>query len=350
MTSDDDFIGTLEDYLDSFDGATPLPERVRDAIHAELPGTRQVRPVTGPMKVLTTMSETTPLARWALVAAAIVVAVALGAAYLNVNRSISGVGAAPATKGPPAPSPGASTAPVRTPAPVSLRAAPTAACDPTDNAKSCLAAGHYSLPGDEWPATISFELPAGWFEYGPGTGADGVLVDGGPEARNGSGWGIQFLLVGDVSRDPCDASAGSFPPSDVDTPDKLAAAMATWPDFHVSRAVPTTVGGLPGRLVEVTSTGTAACRSDQIWKTPSGTGVDTYPMTRDQPGTSDAGQFRILDVGGKLLVIRTDDFAGPSPFERSQGITGPANRHAADQAELHAILDSIQITDAKLGF
>ena len=31
MTHSDEFIGTLEDYLDGFDGATPLPERVSDA-------------------------------------------------------------------------------------------------------------------------------------------------------------------------------------------------------------------------------------------------------------------------------------------------------------------------------
>ena len=44
MNRDDDFIGRLEDYLESFDGVTPLPARVRDAIHADLPRTRQVRP------------------------------------------------------------------------------------------------------------------------------------------------------------------------------------------------------------------------------------------------------------------------------------------------------------------
>jgi hypothetical protein len=294
------------------------------------------------------MSETSPRARRGLVAAALVVAVVLGAAYLNVTRSISGVGGVPSTKVPAAPS-AVAPAPSRTPVPISLRGAAMAPCDKTDNANSCLAAGHYSLPGDDWPATISFDLPAGWFEWGPGTGADGVLVDGGPEARTASGWGVLFLLVGDVSRDPCNLSTGAFAASDVDTPEKLAAAMQTWPGFHVSRATPITVAGLPGRLVEVTSTRTEACDGDRIWTTPSGAGIDTWPMMPDRSGPSDPAQFRILEVGGKLLVIRTSDFAGPSALERGEGVPADPNRHAADQAELHAILDSILLTDVKPG-
>src|SRR5262249_55414760 len=147
---------------------------------------------------------------------------------------------------------------------VSLRMAPYVACDAADTALSCIAPGDYTLPGQDWPATISFHLPAGWFEYGPGTGADGVLVDGGPQARQSSGWGLLFMLVNQVSRDPCSMSAGTFAPGEVDTPEKLAAAMATWPGFGASRAVSITVGGVPGSLVEITPTGTAPCPSDQI--------------------------------------------------------------------------------------
>ena len=41
MNGTDDFIIRLEEYLGDFDGPTPLPEFVRDAVHAELPGTRR---------------------------------------------------------------------------------------------------------------------------------------------------------------------------------------------------------------------------------------------------------------------------------------------------------------------
>ena len=44
MTHNDEFIGQLESYLDEYEGSTPLPEDVRDAIRAELPLTRQRPP------------------------------------------------------------------------------------------------------------------------------------------------------------------------------------------------------------------------------------------------------------------------------------------------------------------
>ena len=44
MTREDQFIGQLERYLDEYEGITPLPEAVRDAIRAELPKTKQAGP------------------------------------------------------------------------------------------------------------------------------------------------------------------------------------------------------------------------------------------------------------------------------------------------------------------
>ena len=39
----DEFIGLLGGYLDEYEGSTPMPEHVRDAIRADLPSTRQRR-------------------------------------------------------------------------------------------------------------------------------------------------------------------------------------------------------------------------------------------------------------------------------------------------------------------
>jgi hypothetical protein len=39
----DDFIGQLESYLDEFEGMTPLPDAVRNAVRADLPTTRQMK-------------------------------------------------------------------------------------------------------------------------------------------------------------------------------------------------------------------------------------------------------------------------------------------------------------------
>ena len=47
MTRDDDFFGPLEGYLDEYEGSTPLPEDVRNAIRAQLPSSKQ-RPAWWP--------------------------------------------------------------------------------------------------------------------------------------------------------------------------------------------------------------------------------------------------------------------------------------------------------------
>ena len=108
MSHNDDFIGQLEDYLEAFDGVTPLPDRVRDAIRAELPSARQVQPRPGLMRVFTMLSNASAGARLGLAAAAVVVAVVLGAAFLNNNQRGGVVGGAPS------PTPTATPAPTPT--------------------------------------------------------------------------------------------------------------------------------------------------------------------------------------------------------------------------------------------
>ena len=40
----------------------------------------------------------------------------------------------------------------------------------------------------------------------------------------------------------------------------------------------------------------------------------------------------------------TTDFPQTSPYELAEGVAPDPTRHAADQVELHAILDSIRLT------
>jgi hypothetical protein len=54
-------------------------------------------------------------------------------------------------------------------------------------------------------------------------------------------------------------------------------------------------------------------------------------------------QFRIIDVGGQILAIRTTDYPEPSPYELSQGVAADPTRHAADQVALEKIVESIRI-------
>src|SRR5215204_648611 len=96
MRENDEFIGRVEDYLVEFDGDTPLPGRVLDAIHAELPRTRQAKAGPGFMRMppmLSTVSSRAPLG---IAAAAVVVVVVLGAVFINRDKGQSGVGEVPA--------------------------------------------------------------------------------------------------------------------------------------------------------------------------------------------------------------------------------------------------------------
>jgi hypothetical protein len=99
MTGTDDFLARLEDYLDNAEGTTALPSTVRDAIRAELPSTRQVGPLWGPLRFFSMATQLPRSSRYALVA---VIAIALiGGGSLVVGSMLPG----------PSPTPTPSAAP-----------------------------------------------------------------------------------------------------------------------------------------------------------------------------------------------------------------------------------------------
>jgi hypothetical protein len=211
-----------------------------------------------------------------------------------------------------------------------------------------MAPGTYQLTGlpgmYDWPVRVTLNVPAGWFEWQAGAGADAVLVGGGPEARGNSGWGVLFATVADVARDPCDPSKGVTDAARIATPQQLAAAMAAWPGFTATAPQPISVDGHSGLKLQLTSTGPKACNATGwLWRTTTGGEMDVYPMI-GSTGARAAGTFEIVDTGHGLLVIRTTDFPQTSPNEIAAGVAPNATRHAADQAALHAILGSIRLT------
>ena len=100
--------------------------------------------------------------------------------------------------------------------------------------------------------------------------------------------------------------------------------------------------GTAGSSSMLTSIRTAAdCPIQSLWTIPQGGAVDGYPMVGAR-GPSRPGTFRIVDVNGTLLVLRTTDFPDTSPNELSDGIADDPTRHAADQVAMQQILDSIR--------
>jgi hypothetical protein len=339
MRDNDHFIDLLEDYLETFDGATPLPERVSDSVHAELPRTRQVHARPGPSRMSTMLPNVST--RSGLAAAALVVAaVGLGAVVLNNNDS-NGVGA-------PTPAANATLTPAPSPtaqALYSLENAPREAC--SDVMPDCIEPGTYTL-GPDWPS-ISFTVPAGWYSPDPVPGIEALLVDRSPDAPASSGWGVWFFMVDtdSVSRDPCDPDAGLYSAADVETADELAAAMTNWPGFDVTPPEAVTLDGVSGIRVRVTSTKDAEeCPASVLLLATNGaqkTQFTAYPMINDA-GVPYPADFRIFEINGTLVAIRTMGLVQTSPFEESIGIPRDPDRHAADQVELNTILDSIQVS------
>ena len=98
MTRDDRFISELETYLVEYEGNTPLPNSVRDAVRAQLPQTKQIGPVSGTLRDIYMNSSMDTPARWGLVAAVVIGAVIIGGALIFGG---GGVGTSPT----PTPSP-----------------------------------------------------------------------------------------------------------------------------------------------------------------------------------------------------------------------------------------------------
>jgi hypothetical protein len=225
---------------------------------------------------------------------------------------------------------------------MSLRVAPGAPCRPGGSGTECIEPGRYVLDAGLVPGTVTIDVPAGWFEWDVGGGSEGLLVDGGTDAPDGSGWGLLFAPIGQVPLDPCDPKKGSLPSSA--TVDDVVTAMDRWPGFTLSgRPAPIAIDEFSGKRIELRFTGKPIdCPVSAVLRTPLGAAIDAYPMVADP---SRPAQFWILDLNGTLLAIRTTDYPDVSPFEAEQGVRPNPKRHAADQLALQAMLDSIKITD-----
>ena len=281
MTRDDDFIGHLEGYLEEYEGSTPLPNEVRDAIRAQLPSTHQ-RPAWWPVRRFPEMNNT---AKLALAAAAVVVAAFLGIRFLLPGDI--GIG-------------GPDSTPTPTPTPPVLSG-------------EQLEAGAYQVTA-EGVAVATIAVPDGWFnvqDFGVG--------------KESSEDGFTAVMVwppGDFANvyvDSCQWQNGQTPVGP--TVDDLATALDNQAQHGDASPVDVSIDGYSGKMIELivpSDIDFADCDAGEFrsWE------------GRFHQGPGQVDQIYILDVAGQRLVIDTHFLPGTSE---------------ADLAERQAIVDSIQI-------
>lgn len=295
MTRDDDFIGQLEDYLDDYQGSTPLPENVRDAVRAQLPSIQQ-RPAWWPGWRVPEMNS---FAKLSVAAAVVAVAAIVGFNYLAAPN-IGGPGLGDPTPSPPTAS--------RTPVPA------LSGQDP-------LPPGRYQVD-PALPMDVTIEVPEGW------SAGDAWVVRGPKGNEAPDGMAIRFYALDNLNlyNDPLLPTDGLLAPPVGPSVDELVAAMVDHPDWDVTGTSPITLDGYAGQVVHVTL--------------PEGTSEATpfYLFADVRSGGQiygwAAGQLfdvYVVDVAGERLVI--DAFHYPGTSE-------------SDVAAQEAVLASIQIETA----
>ena len=282
MTRNDDFIGQLEGYLEEYEGSTPLPTEVLDAIRAQIPSIQQ-RPAWWPGWRFPSMNS---FAKLGLAAAGVAVAALLGLNYL-VAPNIGGPVATP------------------TPTPVPPPLPQSGSLDP----------GTYTLVGEGLDATLT--VPAGWSnleQRGVVTGADDSF-------RAVTFW--PFPTDFDrVYSDPCRWKTSIIDPPVGPTVDDLANALAA--QALRGDAVPTdvTIDGFHGKYLEMsipTDIDFATC-DDGLFYSWGG---------RFHQGPGQIDGVYILDVDGQRQVLIAHHMPAVSD---------------AELAEQQAIVDSIDLS------
>jgi hypothetical protein len=265
----DDFIGQLEGYLDEYEGVTPLPDPIRDAVRAQLPETRQVGPPWGPMRYLR-MSNNLKIA---MAAAVVVVVAIIGVGVLLPRLDI----------GNPTPTDSSSAAPL-----------PSA---------GQLDAGRYVMTSNA-PVPITFRVPAGW-----SLNSAGFIIR---HERESGEIGFTSWEVTHIFGNACHwngtllAVAGTSVGSTAD-------ALAAQKEQGASAPIDVTLGGYAGKRVDLSEPAGfdfTACDSGTARLWPDVGGDLNGGWRVHQPQQQDA--VYLLDVNGKRIVLDMWKFPGTS--------------------------------------
>jgi hypothetical protein len=280
----------IERLLDSWftEGPTVVPDRTIDGVAARI--TRQTQRPAWRLQPWRFPPVNTPL-KLVLIGAALIVALAAGSILIAGGRG-QGVVTAP-------PTPTPTVAPTPT-------AAPTQTNVPTSGSQSGEVQGTAHA--------FTFTAPTSWINKGwYQTKAQGTTAP--------SGIAIAASGAVNVPTDPCD---GVGKVSDATTAEEVVAELQAREDLTVSDATDVTLGGLSGQRVSVQLPADLSACSDLyiLFAEPDGSGMHSQ-------GPSWIADLWILEAADGPLWIDIGHFAGTP---------------AADLAEAHAIVDSIQFT------
>jgi hypothetical protein len=280
MTTDQDLTQGVRAFLQN--GADRMPERVYERVMDVVPATRRQRSWSSPLA----RPPAAAFVRFAP-AAALILAVALGAASLISNGGRVGIG--------PAPTASPTAAPTTTPpqsAEPSLGPAPSGG--PVDGipADTILGAGTYEVGAAfEFPFSITLPDETRFVGVGPGFAAF--------DTRDGT---VEAYVPTAVYRDPCRVDPQPVP---VSTPDQVVAALRSMRGFTATTPTSTTVAGHPARTFVLTNTiDTASAGCTRGLMLP----VFTFLDGQD-PGATNGGTRQVIwvvDVDARPLLIVGD--------------------------------------------
>jgi hypothetical protein len=299
MSTDRDVTRIVRSWLE--EGATALPDRVLDTVLDQLPATPQRRPLWSARR----FSEMNNPLKFAIAAAAVVV-VALVA--INLLPRSGGVGV---------PGPSQTSSPTQTP-PTPIPS-PT---QPTVNAVGSFAPGTTYTIDDTCcvgPSRMTFTVPAtGWSAFDP-------MFVGKNVAGGGDVFDLYFSphLVANVYTGGCHWLGTALTPRLGPTVDDLATALLAQAGPGASPPIPVTVGGHPGKKVELSipqDLDVTTCDSDGDFTLfgrwlPAGQSYGAAPWTY---GNGQHNSVYIIDVDGTRQVIDTMYLPGTSTADRAE--------------------------------
>jgi hypothetical protein len=293
MSTERDAARIVESWLE--EGPSVLPDRVLDAVLADLPAARQ-RPAGWLARRFPIMNSSA--FRYGIAAVGVVILVVLG-----VNLLPGGGTGTPAST--PTPTPAATPVPVIFPA------------------EGPLSRGRHEVSQDDARFTVDITTD-GWVSDGLGTESGGTFSKNGGGGSPVGAW-LLFWSVDGVYADPCGhvpADAAGSSAAD------LAAAVAGIPELDTSAPSDTTIGGFPAKMVEVVVPADITCQANQfyLW-------YDATPCGQDDPCFRYVSRY---DSTIRIWIVETDRGRVWIEAETYAGTT------AEVQAEAQQIIDSIR--------